>query len=119
MARRSTTIFPSAKEGGYEIALEAMREAVKRGFRVTTNTTVFDGASSNSVRAFFTQMMDAGVEGMMISPGYSYDKAPDQQHFSGRESNQSMFRRFSPIATRAGNSICRRCSSNSSWASAT
>jgi hypothetical protein len=37
-------------------------------------------------------MMDAGVEGMMISPGYSYDKAPDQHHFAGREGNQSMFR---------------------------
>ena len=39
-------------------------------------------------------MMDAGVEGMMISPGYSYDKAPDQQHFTGREGNQSMFRKI-------------------------
>jgi len=82
------------KEGGYEIALEAIREAVKHGFRVTTNTTVFDGVNSKSVRAFFTEMMDAGVEGMMISPGYSYDKAPDQQHFSGRELNQSMFRKI-------------------------
>ena len=40
------------KEGGYEIALEAIREAVKRGFRVTTNTTIFDGVDSKSVRAF-------------------------------------------------------------------
>ena len=38
--------------------------------------------------------MNAGVEGMMISPGYSYDKAPDQQHFTGRELNQSMFRKI-------------------------
>jgi len=82
------------KEGGYEIALEAMREAVKRGFRVTTNTTIFEGVDSKSVRAFFSQMMDVGVEGMMLSPGYSYDKAPDQQHFSNRESNQSMFRKL-------------------------
>jgi hypothetical protein len=47
---------------------------------------------SNSVRAFVTEMMDAGVEGMMLSPGYSYDKAPDQQHFAGRQGNRSMFR---------------------------
>jgi hypothetical protein len=46
------------------------------------------------VRAFFSEMMDAGVEGMMLSPGYSYDKAPDQQHFGNRESNQSMFRKI-------------------------
>jgi hopanoid biosynthesis associated radical SAM protein HpnH len=82
------------KEGGYEIALEAIRAAVGAGFRVTTNTTVFEGADSQSVRAFFTEMMDAGVEGMMISPGYSYDKAPDQRHFTGREGNQAMFRKI-------------------------
>lgn len=82
------------KEGGYEIALEGVREAVKRGFRVTTNTTIFDGAESKSLRAFFSDMMDVGVEGMMLSPGYSYEKAPDQQHFSNRESSQRMFRRI-------------------------
>ncbi len=86
--------FSVCKEGGYEIAYEAIREAVRRGFRVTTNTTVFDGVDSKSVRAFFTEMMEAGVEGMMLSPGYSYDKAPDQQHFTGRERSASMFRRI-------------------------
>jgi hopanoid biosynthesis associated radical SAM protein HpnH len=82
------------KEGGYEIALDAIREAVKAGFRVTTNTTIFEGVDSQSVRAFFSDTMDAGVEGMMISPGYSYEKAPDQQHFTGRQGNQSMFRKI-------------------------
>jgi len=82
------------KEGGYDIAVDAIRHAVRAGFRVTTNTTVYEGADSRSVRAFFSEMMDAGVEGMMISPGYSYDKAPDQQLFTGRAGNQSMFRRI-------------------------
>src|SRR6201987_6013918 len=59
------------REGGYEIAVEGIREAVKRGFRVTTNTTLFDGADPNSVRAHFDEMMKLGVEGMMLSPGYS------------------------------------------------
>ncbi len=86
--------FSVCKEGGYEIALEAIRAAVAKGFRVTTNTTLFDGIDSKSVRQFFTDMMDVGVEGMMISPGYSYDKAPDQQHFTGRERNQAMFRKL-------------------------
>jgi hopanoid biosynthesis associated radical SAM protein HpnH len=86
--------FSVCKEGGYELALEAIREAVARGFRVTTNTTIFDGADSKSVRAFFSEMMDAGVEGMMLSPGYSYDKAPDQQHFMARERNIAMFRKI-------------------------
>ena len=51
------------------------------GFRVTTNTTLFDGADPERVRQFFDEMMDLGVEGMMVSPGYAYAKAPDQEHF--------------------------------------
>ena len=76
--------FSVCREGGYDIAVEGIREAVARGFRVTTNTTLFDGADPRSVRAFFDEMMELGVESMMLSPGYSYDKAPDQKHFLGR-----------------------------------
>ncbi|HEX4003134.1 MAG TPA: adenosyl-hopene transferase HpnH, partial [Candidatus Acidoferrales bacterium] len=84
--------FSVCKEGGYEIAVDAVREAVKRGFRVTTNTTLFDGFDPNHVRKFFDEMMALGVEGMMLSPGYSYDKAPDQKHFLGRARTRRMFR---------------------------
>jgi hopanoid biosynthesis associated radical SAM protein HpnH len=84
--------FSVCKEGGFDIAIEGIREAVNRGFRVTTNTTLFDGADPNSVRAFFDEMMALGVEGMMLSPGYSYDKAPDQQHFLGRARTRRLFR---------------------------
>jgi hopanoid biosynthesis associated radical SAM protein HpnH len=84
--------FSVCREGGYDLAMEGIREALKRGFRVTTNTTLFDGADPNSVRAFFDEMMELGVEGMMLSPGYSYDKAPDQKHFMGRARIRRMFR---------------------------
>jgi len=84
--------FSVCREGGYDIAIDGMKEALARGFRVTTNTTLFDGADPNSVRAFFDEMMDLGVEGMMLSPGYSYDKAPDQQHFLGRARTRRLFR---------------------------
>ena len=84
--------FSVCREGGYELAVEGIREALKRGFRVTTNTTLFDGADPKSVRAFFDEMMELGVEGMMLSPGYSYDKAPDQKHFLGRARTRRLFR---------------------------
>ena len=84
--------FSVCREGGYELALDGIRAAVKAGFRVTTNTTLFDGADPNSVRKFFDEMMDVGVESMMVSPGYSYDKAPDQKHFMGRARIRRMFR---------------------------
>ncbi|HWG49579.1 MAG TPA: adenosyl-hopene transferase HpnH [Candidatus Acidoferrales bacterium] len=84
--------FSVCREGGYDLALEGVKEALKRGFRVTTNTTLFDGADPNSVRAFFDEMMDLGIEGMMLSPGYSYEKAPDQKHFLGRARTRKLFR---------------------------
>ncbi len=84
--------FSVCREGGYDLALDGIKEAVQRGFRVTTNTTLFDGSDPNSVRAFFDEMMELGVEGMMLSPGYSYDKAPDQKHFLGRARTRRLFR---------------------------
>jgi hopanoid biosynthesis associated radical SAM protein HpnH len=84
--------FAVCREGGYEIAVDAIREALQRGFRVTTNTTLFDGTDPKSVRAFFDDMMELGIEGMMLSPGYSYEKAPDQQHFLGRARTRRLFR---------------------------
>ena len=75
----------------YETAVEAIREALRRGFRVTTNTTLFNTADPNSMRAFFDEMMGIGVEGMTLSPGYSYEKAPDQKHFLGADETRRLF----------------------------
>ncbi len=86
--------FSVCREGGYAIALEGIRAAIGRGFRVTTNTTLFEGADAKSVRAFFDDMMEVGVEGMMLSPGYAYDKAPDQKNFLGREHTRDLFRKI-------------------------
>jgi hopanoid biosynthesis associated radical SAM protein HpnH len=79
------------REGVYDEAVAAIREALGRGFRVTTNTTLFDGANPLRMREFFDAMMDLGVEGMMISPGYSYGKAPDQEHFLRRQRAHQLF----------------------------
>jgi hopanoid biosynthesis associated radical SAM protein HpnH len=73
--------FSVCREGTYEVAVEAIKLAVAKGFRVTTNTTLFQGADIQSVRAFFDEMTELGVEGMMVSPGYAYPKAPDQKSF--------------------------------------
>jgi hopanoid biosynthesis associated radical SAM protein HpnH len=86
--------FSVCRDGIYEIAVAAMREAIAKGFRVTTNTTLFDGADAASVRRFFDTMMAMGVEGMMLSPGYSYDKAPDQSHFLGKQRTRELFRQI-------------------------
>ncbi len=79
------------RDGVYDVAVKAIRVALANGFRVTTNTTLFDDAEPARVRRFFDEMMELGVEGMMISPGYSYDKAPDQQSFLKRDRTRSLF----------------------------
>ena len=86
--------FAVCREGTYDKAIEGIRMALDRGFRVTTNTTLFEGADPQSVRQFFDDMMDLGVEGMMLSPGYTYDKAPDQEHFLSKKKTRNLFRQI-------------------------
>src|SRR3979490_3446947 len=66
--------FSVCREGGYEIAMEGSSAAVAAGFRVTTNTTLFDGADPNSVRRHFDQLMEAGVESLVGSPRDTHDQ---------------------------------------------
>jgi hopanoid biosynthesis associated radical SAM protein HpnH len=89
------------REGVYDVAIRAIRLAIERGFRVTTNTTLFNTADPQRVREMFDTLTDLGVEGMMLSPGYPYEKAPDQEHFLHRNETISLFRRvFSVIKPR-------------------
>lgn len=83
--------FAVCREGTYKTAAAAIRQAVKMGFRVTTNCTLFDGVDPREVRQFFDEMMELGVEGMMVSPGYSYSKAPDQHSFLRKERTNELF----------------------------
>lgn len=82
------------RDGVYDIAVRAIRAAVDAGFRVTTNTTLFNDADPERLRGFFDTVMDLGVEGMMLSPGYSYSKAPDQENFLPRDRTVQLFQRL-------------------------
>lgn len=80
------------RKGVFDIAVQAIKAAKARGFRVTTNTTVFEGTQPEDLHQFFDFLTELGVDGMMISPGYSYEKAPDQDHFLQREQTRALFR---------------------------
>ena len=70
------------REGVFKIAVSAIRAAKAKGFRVTTNTTVFEGEKPEEFHEFFDFLMnDLKTDGIMVSPGYAYQKAPDQEHF--------------------------------------
>lgn len=83
--------FAVCRDGTFDVAVEAIQMALQRGFRVTTNTTLFDGVDPERVRMFFDEMTALGIEGMMMSPGYSYSKAPDQDHFLRRSRTRQLF----------------------------
>ena len=80
------------REGVFEEAVSAIREAKKRGFRVTTNSTFFSNDSPKTVREVLDFLNDdLKVDAMMISPAYAYEKAPDQEHFLGVRDTQTLF----------------------------
>jgi hopanoid biosynthesis associated radical SAM protein HpnH len=82
------------REGTFATAVEAIKESVKRGFRVTTNSTIFEGVNPAEMRDFFDFVMSLGVEGMMISPGYRYQTAPDQEHFLHKQRSRELFKQI-------------------------
>jgi hopanoid biosynthesis associated radical SAM protein HpnH len=82
------------RKGVFDIAVKAIRAAKARGFRVATNTTIFDGVSPEEMHEFFDFLSTLNIDGMMISPGYSYEKAPDQEHFLKREQTRALFRQL-------------------------
>ena len=81
------------REGVFDKAVAAIRAAKERGFRVTTNTTVFTHDSPDTVRRVLDFLNDElEVDDMMISPAYAYEKAPDQDHFLGVKQTRDLFR---------------------------
>jgi hopanoid biosynthesis associated radical SAM protein HpnH len=82
------------RQGVFDTAVKAIREAKAQGFRVTTNSTVFDGVDPKEMQEFFDFVQSLGIDGMMISPGYSYEWAPDQEHFLNREQTRALFKQI-------------------------
>jgi hopanoid biosynthesis associated radical SAM protein HpnH len=81
------------RDGVFDEAVAAIREAKEKGFRVTTNSTFFNTDSPKTVRDVLDFLNDdLKVDAMMISPAYAYEKAPDQDHFLGVEQTRKLFK---------------------------
>jgi hopanoid biosynthesis associated radical SAM protein HpnH len=80
------------QDGVYDRAVEAIRLAKNRGFRVNINCTLFDGADPERYAQFFDDVMAMGLDGITVSPGYAYERAPDQAHFLSRRKTKDLFR---------------------------
>jgi hopanoid biosynthesis associated radical SAM protein HpnH len=80
------------QEGVFDKAVDAIRLARRKGFRVTINCTLFGGADPDEVADFFDAAMQLGIEGITVSPGYSYSHAPRQDVFLARNASKQLFR---------------------------
>jgi hopanoid biosynthesis associated radical SAM protein HpnH len=80
------------QDGVYEIAVEAIRLAKSKGFQVSINCTLFQGADPQRTADFLDEMKRVGIDGVTISPGYAYERAPDQEHFLNRTKTKELFR---------------------------
>ncbi len=81
-----------SQDGVFDRAVAAIKKAKERGFRLSINCTLFDGAEPERVARFFDDVMAMGVDGIMTSPGYAYERAPDQAHFLSRQKTKQLFR---------------------------
>ena len=78
--------------GTYDRAVAAIKAAKAKGFRCNINCTLFSNADPERMANFFDTVMAMGVDGITVSPGYSYERAPDQQHFLNRGKTKQLFR---------------------------
>jgi hopanoid biosynthesis associated radical SAM protein HpnH len=91
------------RKGVFDVAVNAIKAAKSRGFRVNTNTTVFDGENPEELHEMFDMVTALGVDGMTVAPGYSYAWAPDQDHFLKREQTTALFKEiFAPARETRG-----------------
>ncbi len=82
-----------AQDGVFKKAVSAIRKAKALGFRVNLNCTLFDQTPASEIARFFDfASQNLEVEGITVSPGYAYERAPDQEHFLNREKTKNLFR---------------------------
>ncbi len=82
-----------SQDGVFDRVVAAIREARKRGFRVTINCTLFADSDVNQMAEFFDFVCeDLGVEGITVAPGYAYERAPEQEFFLSRRRTKTLFR---------------------------
>jgi hopanoid biosynthesis associated radical SAM protein HpnH len=86
------------RQGVFDLAVDAIKEARKRGFRVTINTTLYEGVTALEAAEFFDFAMGLGIEGITIAPGFSYERASHQEVFLHRTASKKLFRNIFKIA---------------------
>ena len=80
------------RKGVFKIAVRAIRVGLDKGYRVTTNTTVFNGCDEDDLIEMFTMLKEMGIEGCNVSPGYMFKSVPNQELFISRQKARKVFK---------------------------
>ena len=80
------------RKGVFKMAIRGIETALAKGYRVTTNTTVFNGCDEDDLIEMFTLVTKMGVEGAMVSPGYQFKFVPNQELFVSRQAARKIFK---------------------------
>jgi len=82
------------RQGVYDSAVEAIKLACAKGFRVTINCTLYEGMTAEEIAGFFDSAMALGIEGITVSPGYRYTYSPQKGMFLMRTQSKHLFRQI-------------------------
>jgi hopanoid biosynthesis associated radical SAM protein HpnH len=91
-----------ARAGVFKRAVASIETALDQGYRVCTNTTVFRNSDAEDLWEMFRLVKALGVEGSMISPGYEFEDAPDQDLFLNRRESHAIFKKLLDPAKTTG-----------------
>jgi hopanoid biosynthesis associated radical SAM protein HpnH len=86
------------RQGVFDLAVDAIKAARKKGFRVTINSTLYEGVTPQEAAEFFDFAMGLGIEGITVAPGFSYERASKQEVFLHRAASKQLFRDILKIA---------------------
>lgn len=89
------------QDGVFTRAVSAIKKAQDAGFQVNVNATIFDGTTPQQIADYLDYSTEMGV-GITISPGYAYERAPDQEHFLSRQKTKQLFRDVFSIGKASG-----------------
>ncbi|MEM6487738.1 MAG: adenosyl-hopene transferase HpnH [Pseudomonadota bacterium] len=90
-----------AQKGVYDRAVKAIKAAQDKGFKVNVNATIFEGYPADELADYLDTCTALGV-GISISPGFAYERAPDQAHFLNRQRTKKFFREVFKIGKQRG-----------------
>ena len=73
------------RKGAFKLAMEGIKKAKQKGFRVCTNTTIFNETDLVEIEMLFTHLEEIGVDGLLVAPGFGYEAVGEKLFLERRD----------------------------------